>query len=228
MSIYHELNDENFSRTYEAHAAHIKGVLANRGCPATHLDDVSQEVAMRLWSKRGQYSPEKGTLKAWIAVVAQNSWYNFRKSLTSEPEMVQLSQLVDRGDAPMEEGDIYPAAPSPEAVMNLQLDLNKLLKPAEQELLRFFLEGLTRKEIAERIGTSPTAVRGRLSRMRDKLRAAGVYSSDVAICSEDTETMNNNQRQRILECLTRFSDFLTQSGDALEAQVAAKQDTAGQ
>jgi DNA-directed RNA polymerase specialized sigma24 family protein len=60
MAIHHELNDENFATTYESHTDHIRGVLTNRGCPGHLLQDLCQEVALRLWAKRQMYSPAKG------------------------------------------------------------------------------------------------------------------------------------------------------------------------
>lgn len=175
MAIHYELNDENFTTTYEAHADHIRGVLVNRGCPRDLLDDVSQEVAMRIWVKRHLYSD--GSLKAWIAMVAERVWFNYHKTkIASEPQMVRLSQLADHGDSPVQDADFYPAAPSPEDAMILKVDLAKLLTSAEHELLMLELEGLTHRQIGAQLGASEAAIRSRLFRVRDKLRRAGVNS----------------------------------------------------
>jgi DNA-directed RNA polymerase specialized sigma24 family protein len=91
--------------------------------------------------------------------------------------MVSLSQLPDHGDSPLNESAFYPSAPCPQDEMNLKMDIERLLSPAEQELLRLDLEGLTHREIGTEIGVSEGAVRSRLFRLRDKLRRAGVNSN---------------------------------------------------
>jgi DNA-directed RNA polymerase specialized sigma24 family protein len=96
--------------------------------------------------------------------------------IAGEPQMVRLSQLADRGDDPIQEGDFYPATPSPENAMILTIDLAKTLSSAEHQMLMLELEGLTHREIGVRLGIGEAAVRSRLFRLRDKLRRAGVNS----------------------------------------------------
>ena len=48
--------------------------------PSADIDDLAQDILMKLWSKLSAYDPEKGSFRSWLARVIKNTVLNFRDS----------------------------------------------------------------------------------------------------------------------------------------------------
>ena len=98
----------------------------------------------------------------WLARVARQHLSKAWRQRRREPELVNLAELPEPA-----------GAIEPEAVLEEGLDAALLALEAEdrQAVECFYFEGLSHKEIAERLGGTPKAVSSRLERARAKLRS---------------------------------------------------------
>jgi len=125
--------------------------------------DVAAEAAQAAWVvawRRLHDLREPGNLRPWLMSIAAN----------------EARQLIrSRGRRTLREVAVLdPAAPAADAGVASRIDLaNALatLEPRDRELLGLrYLAGLDSSEIARAAGMSPTAVRTRLARARERLR----------------------------------------------------------
>lgn len=134
---------------------------------AGHAEDVMQEVFLQVWRNPGSFVQGRGSLGAWLAVVARNRSIDLlRQRKPSDP--VEDVVLVSGADV------------ASEAERNIVTEkIRRILKdlPAEQQssIEMAFFEGLTHSEIAERtgdpLGTVKTRIRLALVSIRKALAA---------------------------------------------------------
>jgi len=129
--------------------------------------DVMQEVFLQLWRRPDIYTPQRGSLPAWLAVVARNRSIDAlrRKRPTDNADDLQLSSHVDLGSEAERELMI-------EKVRGL---LRSLPEEQRHALELAFFEGHTHSEIAEMtgnpLGTVKTRIRNALITIRKALEA---------------------------------------------------------
>jgi RNA polymerase sigma factor (sigma-70 family) len=97
----------------------------------------------------------------WLARVAYQQLAKQWRDRQREPTLVSLAELPECADAL-----------EPDAVLEESLDaaLSTLDQDERQMVEWFYFDGLSQKEIAERLSTTPKAVSSRLERARAKLR----------------------------------------------------------
>lgn len=127
-------------------------------------EDITQTVWLKLLSSAGHYTPQ-GNFKAWLMTITRNETFRL---------------LEKQGRLGIPKSEELPDAPSPE---NIEEDF---LAAADAEALRQAVQALPEAQrlvltlwieeeasyegIAERLGTSATAVRGLLYRAKQELR----------------------------------------------------------
>jgi len=126
-------------------------------------EDVMQEIFFRLWQDPTRRGSDRGTLAAWLAVVARNRAVDGlrRRKPTDPVDEVPLAAKGDLAEEVVQRG----------LMEKLQRQMEKL--PAEQHrpIDMAFFEGLTHNEIAERtglpLGTIKTRIRSGLLSLRE-------------------------------------------------------------
>jgi RNA polymerase sigma-70 factor, ECF subfamily len=130
-------------------------------------EDVMQEIFFQVWRSPNAFVPGRGSLGAWLAVMARNRAIDSlrRRRPTDSVDEVILASSADLGSE-VERSRMM------EKVRGVLKDL-----PAEQQRsveLAFF-EGLTHSEIATRtgdpLGTVKTRIRSALSTLRKAISA---------------------------------------------------------
>lgn len=130
-------------------------------------EDVMQELLFRLWRNPADFIQERGSLGAWLMVVARNRSIDIlrrRKPVDSPDDVV----LVANTDLASEtERDV---------LMEKVRVVVRNLPPEQQKSLELaFFEGLTHLEIAEKtgapLGTVKTRIRSALTSLRKALAA---------------------------------------------------------
>jgi RNA polymerase sigma-70 factor (ECF subfamily) len=130
-------------------------------------EDVMQEIFLQVWNNPDRFVQGRGSLGAWLAVVARNRAIDIlRQRRPTEPceEVVlasgaNLASEVERN-----------------TIMAKVRGILKGLPPEQQRSLELaFFEGLTHSEIAERtgdpLGTVKTRIRSALANLRKGIEA---------------------------------------------------------
>ena len=140
-------------------------------------EEVVQDVFMKLWSAPLRFSPERGKFSGWLLTLVHNRSIDKLRRLRSRGWQSAIPLDPD-GDTEVEAvGLVADAGPGPdeqawreERGQIVRGVLGKLPEPQRQALTMAYFEGLTQREIAERlrqpIGTVKTRTRAALIQMR--------------------------------------------------------------
>jgi RNA polymerase sigma-70 factor (ECF subfamily) len=137
-------------------------VLADTGA----AEDVLQEVFMQLWRNPTRFDASRGSLGAWLAVIARNRAIDALRKRRYESDIEDVIVSV--------EPDLASEADRSRAAKNVRDVLNGM-HPAQRHALEMaFFEGLTHTEIAAKIGeplgTIKTRIRAGLLALRKALK----------------------------------------------------------
>jgi RNA polymerase sigma-70 factor (ECF subfamily) len=140
-------------------------------------EEVVQDVFMKLWSAPLSFAPERGKFSGWLLTLVHNRSIDKLRRLRSRGGQSTLP-LDPNGDAGVEGVDLLAdSAPGPdeqawreERGQIVRAFLGKLPELQRQALTMAYFEGLTQREIAERlqqpVGTVKTRTRAALAQMR--------------------------------------------------------------
>lgn len=137
-------------------------VLADTGA----AEDVLQEVFMQLWRNPTRFDASRGSLGAWLAVIARNRAIDALRKRRYESDIEDIVVSV--------EPDLASEADRSRAAKNVRDVLNGMHPAQRQALEMAFFEGLTHTEIAAKIGeplgTIKTRIRAGLLALRKALK----------------------------------------------------------
>ena len=77
-------HDDAFAELYDLTAARIHGVVFRVLRSADHAAEVTQEVFVDVWRQAARYSPERGSVLAWMTTVAHRRAVDRVRSVSSE------------------------------------------------------------------------------------------------------------------------------------------------
>jgi RNA polymerase sigma-70 factor, ECF subfamily len=159
-----------------AYEAQLKGFVQKRILDKDEANDILQQLYLKIY-KNCEQLPEVKNVKAWLYQITRNAVYDFFRESSRYQTIteVELEELPDdtRHD-----------------VEALVAPLISLLPEEYAEALRLSeLEGVSQKEIAERLGISYSGAKSRVQRGREKLKALFIecchleFSHDGSIVS---------------------------------------------
>jgi RNA polymerase sigma factor (sigma-70 family) len=160
--------EELYARYHRRIHAYVMGMVKDHG----RAEDVTQEVFVSAL-RRMRETERPIAFKPWIYEIAKNACIDqFRRSRRAE----EVSLEADEGLAPSDYGRLVGSDPTPDAAVAAKQDLDHLcgafggLSDAHHEILvmREF-EGLSYREIGDRLGMSRPAVESTLFRARRRL-----------------------------------------------------------
>ncbi|GAC1656929.1 MAG: sigma-70 family RNA polymerase sigma factor [Acidobacteriaceae bacterium] len=131
----------------------------------TAAEDVLQEIFLQLWTKPSSFDPRRGSLPAWLSVLARNRSIDLRRKRRPE---VDVEELPLSSSLDLEDESIRQAIASKARACMADF-------PPEQrrDVEMAFFEGLTHAEIAEKtaqpLGTVKTRIRTGLIALRRAL-----------------------------------------------------------
>jgi len=156
---------------YDASSGVVHGLILRILEHKEDAEEVTLDVYMKAWRNAGTYSSDRGSVLAWLLMMARTSAIDRIRHRKAQPKVTDLPE--DWPDPPA------PGA-SPEeatAVAEWRQRVNQALRdlPAEQRqaLALAFFSGLSHAELAERLGqplgTVKTRIRLGLQRLRKAL-----------------------------------------------------------
>jgi RNA polymerase sigma-70 factor (ECF subfamily) len=134
------------------------------GDPAA-AEDVLQEVFLQLWRNPRAFDASRGSLGAWLAVIARHRAIDQRRRRRPETDCEEVVLAVDPG--------LDGLAEQSEAMDLVRSVLATMSNEQRRALEMAFFEGMTHTEIAARtgepLGTVKTRIRGALILIRKAL-----------------------------------------------------------
>ena len=125
-------------------------------------EDVLQDVFMQLWRNPGLFNSSRGSLGAWLAVIARNRAIDTLRKRRPENEIEEVVISVETDFA----GEVDRAR----AAEKVRSVLGSMPEPQRAALEMAYFEGLTHTEIAaktgEPLGTVKTRIRAGLTTLR--------------------------------------------------------------
>ena len=145
---------------WEQYSTRLRAFIRSRVWDDAEAEDILQEVFIRI-HRHLCCQPDWNKPKSWIYQIARNliiDHYRRRRETVELPE-----SLPAEPDLPEED---------PEAVLALSLRemIDGLPEHYRQALLLTEYQGLTQKQLAERLGISLSGAKSRVQRAREKLR----------------------------------------------------------
>jgi RNA polymerase sigma factor (sigma-70 family) len=157
-----------YARYHRRIHAYIMGMVKDHG----RAEDITQEVFVSAL-RRMRETERPIAFKPWVYEIAKNACIDqFRRSRRAE----EISLEADEGLAPADYGRLVGSDPTPDMAVAAKQDLDNLcgafggLSDAHHEILVLReLEGLSYREIGDRMGMSRPAVESTLFRARRRL-----------------------------------------------------------
>jgi RNA polymerase sigma-70 factor (ECF subfamily) len=159
--------DQNAMGTlYDRYSALVYAVGLRVLADTAAAEDVLQEVFMQLWRNPARFDASRGSLGAWLSVIARNRAIDVLRKRRYESDIEDIVVSV--------EPDLVSEADRSRAAKNVRAGLNGM-HPAQRRALEMaFFEGLTHTEIAaktgEPLGTIKTRIRAGLIALRKALK----------------------------------------------------------
>ncbi|GGG22228.1 RNA polymerase sigma factor SigZ [Pontibacter amylolyticus] len=139
----------------------LRGFVQNRIKDRDETNDILQQLYVKLY-KNCEQLQEVRNLNAWLYQIARNAVYDYYREQDRHLPVEDESKLEEKLQQDPEHQDSE----------NLVLPLINMLPPEYAEPLRLSeIEGISQKEIAERLGMSYSGAKSRVQRGREKLKA---------------------------------------------------------
>jgi RNA polymerase sigma-70 factor, ECF subfamily len=158
---------------YRRHGRVVYGVALAICGDASTAEEVAQDVFVRVWKNAHRYQADKARVVTWLARVARNAAIDALRSATSRAGHSEIADdLLDRLVDPhgVDPGDSAQTAHRRERV---RAEVAKLPSEQRHALFLAFFQGLTHREISERLGeplgTVKTRIRDALGALRGQL-----------------------------------------------------------
>jgi len=154
-----------FARVFEFYAPRVKAYLLRLNSSDALAEELTQEVMLSVWRKASSFDRAQASASTWIFRIARNRRIDAARRM-AKPEL-------DPNDPAL----MPPAAQAPDEFAHAAGRENRVRAalaelPDEQVMLlqMAFFDGLSHRDIADRIGAPLGTVKSRLRLAFDKLR----------------------------------------------------------
>jgi len=127
-------------------------------------EDVLQEIFLQLWRKPSAFDAARGSMGAWLSVIARNRSIDALRKRKPETDIEDVVLSVETNFAHN--------ADRGRALLKIREVLGKMAAPQRSALEMAFFEGLTHTEIAEKTGEPLGTIKTRIRAGLLSLRAA--------------------------------------------------------
>jgi RNA polymerase sigma-70 factor (ECF subfamily) len=145
-----------FKTLYNIYFAYVQTYIALFEPSGNSLDELTQDVFIRIWEKRGRLA-QVGSFKGYLFLITRNIVFNYLRSLKVQHKVKELAGSADRGDEGPEDQLLFKQyyRIAQEAMDKLPAGRRKVLKMSMDE-------GLTLDEIATALKISKAGVKKQL------------------------------------------------------------------
>lgn len=159
-----------FQALFEHFAPRIKAMMLKGGMGAMQAEDLMQDVMMTVWRKSSQFSPDRGTVSAWIFTIARNARIDLMRKASSRPydDVYEMEIAADDKSSDDEVLQSQREECVSAALQDLPKDQREVIQLA-------FVADLSQSEIAKKlslpIGTVKSRMRLAYGKLKGKLEA---------------------------------------------------------
>jgi RNA polymerase sigma-70 factor, ECF subfamily len=158
-------DEQAMAQLYDRYSSIVYSVALRVLGDTGGAEDVVQDVFMQLWRNPAAFDSSRGSLPAWLAVIARNRAIDAIRKRHPEDDIAETIVSV--------EPDLVGEAERARAIDKVRGTLGAMPAPQRDALELAFFEGLTHSEIAaktgEPLGTIKTRIRAGLLAMRKAL-----------------------------------------------------------
>jgi RNA polymerase sigma factor (sigma-70 family) len=159
-------DDSALTEVFDRFGPLVLGVARRVTGDKAMAEDVLQEVFTALWCKPHHFDPERGSLRAYLGILAQRRAIDAVRATVRRRTREQMVELLDLTRSQLDEAD---AAVTTETVRRAIAML-----PFEQRrtIELSYWQGMTHREIARALGVAEGTVKSRVRLAQVKLREA--------------------------------------------------------
>lgn len=159
----HEMNKAavNTEEIWKEFSDRLRRFILTRVQDEHNAEDILQDIFCKIHSNVANLR-DKTQLRAWVYQITRNTiidYYRYRKGTVELPETFEIiEEPVARADA------------TNEVALCLEPMIDHLPKKYRQAIILAEFEGLTQKEMGEKLGLSPSGAKSRVQRARARLK----------------------------------------------------------
>jgi RNA polymerase sigma-70 factor (ECF subfamily) len=161
----HTGDEQAMAQLYDRYSSIVYSVALRVLGDTGGAEDVVQDVFMQLWRNPAAFDSSRGSLPAWLAVIARNRAIDVIRKRRPEDDIAETIVSV--------EPDLAGEAERARAIDKVRGTLGAMPAPQRDALEMAFFQGLTHSEIAaktgEPLGTIKTRIRAGLLALRKAL-----------------------------------------------------------
>lgn len=179
-----------FKKYYPTVYAYVDRMMRDHTDPAVDADDITSETFTKAFDKRKEIQePEK--LLRWLLKTAKNLTIDTIRKSRQQAKYLSIEALDDPSmrerEAPFALSLAERYIDQIEADRHLVHQLCCLLSDKDREIVEFLLDGLSPREIAEKIDSTPGAVQKRWERLITWLRPIALHLDELMNCLREEE-----------------------------------------
>jgi RNA polymerase sigma-70 factor, ECF subfamily len=163
-------HEEAFAELYDLTAGRIHGVVRRVLRSTDHAAEVTQEVFVEVWRQAARYSPEKGSVLAWMTTVAHRRAVDRVRSVSSE---VARDERYAAASADREVDDVWAGVEQRLDAESVRKGMASLTAIQREAITLAYFGGYSQSQVAQLLnlplGTVKTRIRDGLIGLRHAL-----------------------------------------------------------
>ena len=170
-----ERDPDALALVYDRHIRSVFGLAMRIMQDQDDAEEVVQGVFSQAWAQAATYDATRGPVAAWLLMMTRTRAIDAVRAKRAHPDLAPNAGELAVVDLPDPAVGAHTQALTAECVTQLKLALTTLSLPQRIAVELAYFEGLTHRQIAERleqtVGTVKTQVRGGLLTLREAFRS---------------------------------------------------------
>ena len=163
-------DQHSFAELYDAAGSRVHGLVLRVLRDHAQAEEVTQEVFLQVWRTAASFNPARGSALSWLLTLAHRRAVDRVRSAAAQSRRDQDYESL-QAQTPFD--STAELAERRWEAARVRSALDGLTQPQRSAVELAFYDGLTHREVSERLGvplgTAKTRIRDGLRRMRDQL-----------------------------------------------------------